>query len=398
MRVNRMTIPDKGFRNYLKNKFNLKWYSKFDPLEITTLKIRGTRIKSLKGIEYFSNLKELDCIATGITRLNLSQNHKLETLACECCEKLAALDLSNNIELQKLNLGDTGLHDLNLNNNIHLESIRINRTFIKEIHVAHLSKLKEFDCMGSSMKALNLSNNKLLEHLECFFCDELTSIDVSGCTKLKSVIGYSSPNLTHLHLGTHPNLEELYLKNTNINELDTSVCPRLKVAEYNQSMKVVDKEYTEYYTQAFIDVSKHLYNIGGAHASGGWANGYDRAVDNMYDEIDNFSYDNSKINYEQYQEIMENYGIEGQEDISEMNLNSKIKISSYREGIEDILNLLNNQNVTISFDEETEEFKKGYYDVLSETKDTLTNILHNQDLENDFSIQKEMKTSYGLEM
>ncbi len=258
MRVNRMTIPDKHFRNYLKNKFNLKWYSKFNPLEITTLKIRDTKIKSLKGIEYFSNLKELDCMGTGISSLDVSKNHKLKTIVCECCEKLTTLDVSKNIELQKLNLGDTGLHDLNLNNNIHLKSIRINRTFIKEIHVAHLRKLKEFDCMGSSMKVLNLSNNKQLQKLACFFCDELTSIDVSGCTKLKSVVGYNSPKLTHLHLGTHPNLEELYLKNTNINELNTSVCPRLKVAEYNPSSMLKineenfpDKAFREYISNTF---------------------------------------------------------------------------------------------------------------------------------------------------
>ena len=58
-------------------------------------------LTSLRGIEFFSSLTDLDCSRSNLTSLDLSRNTELLNLDCSVC-KLTSLDLSHNTKLRGL--------------------------------------------------------------------------------------------------------------------------------------------------------------------------------------------------------------------------------------------------------------------------------------------------------
>lgn len=70
-----------------------------DPYDVPYDKpYRGEKISSLKGIEHFTSLKNLNCKLNLLTELDVSKNPALESLDCSY-NQLRALDLSNNQKL-----------------------------------------------------------------------------------------------------------------------------------------------------------------------------------------------------------------------------------------------------------------------------------------------------------
>ncbi|NCC44922.1 MAG: hypothetical protein EOM18_15390, partial [Clostridia bacterium] len=76
--INETTFPDETFRNYIKKVKDKDSDGSLSATEIagvTEINVKDkTAITSLKGIEYFTALKELNCNSTGITSLDVSSN------------------------------------------------------------------------------------------------------------------------------------------------------------------------------------------------------------------------------------------------------------------------------------------------------------------------------------
>lgn len=79
------------------------------------LDLSASSIYSLKGIEYFVGLSELDCSNNQITELDLNKNVNLEILNCSA-NQIQILDLSSNYNLVALNCEGNNLVELNLAN------------------------------------------------------------------------------------------------------------------------------------------------------------------------------------------------------------------------------------------------------------------------------------------
>ena len=83
--ISDLTFPDETFLNYV------KWFDKdkngtLSPEEryaVTEIYVSGKKITSLKGIEFFPNLKKLYCADNNLTSLDVSQNTALEHLDCD---------------------------------------------------------------------------------------------------------------------------------------------------------------------------------------------------------------------------------------------------------------------------------------------------------------------------
>ena len=101
------------------------------------------------------------------------------------------------------------------------------------ISFAGLSALKQLNCSGNSITALDVSGNTALETLECFNTS-ITALDLSNNVLLKDLqCGYA--NLKELHVENNPALENLSCEGTYIYKLDVSKNKALKTLRCNNT-------------------------------------------------------------------------------------------------------------------------------------------------------------------
>ncbi|MCH5325729.1 MAG: leucine-rich repeat domain-containing protein [Duncaniella sp.] len=97
-------IQDPIFRAYLLENFDTDNDGEISPaeaLEVTSIDVENSGIKSLEGLQYFTNLTYLNCYGNQLTTLDVSKNTALTTLYCSR-NQLTALDVSKNTALTTL--------------------------------------------------------------------------------------------------------------------------------------------------------------------------------------------------------------------------------------------------------------------------------------------------------
>ena len=97
-------VPDKTFREYLLKRFDKDGNGVLTPAEryaVTEIDVNDKNITSLKGIEFFPNLKKLNCGHNRLTSLDVSKNTELTYLDCSY-NRLTELDVSQNTKLTEL--------------------------------------------------------------------------------------------------------------------------------------------------------------------------------------------------------------------------------------------------------------------------------------------------------
>ncbi|MCL1874314.1 MAG: hypothetical protein FWF85_09410 [Clostridiales bacterium] len=123
-------------------------------------------IASLKGIEHFTALQELNCSGNQLTELDLSNNTALIKLYCSD-NKLAELDLSKNPALEVLLGNRNYLEKLYLANNIELRKLELDSNRLTELDLSKNTMLRVLQCYSNKLAGLDLSNNIVLEKLDC---------------------------------------------------------------------------------------------------------------------------------------------------------------------------------------------------------------------------------------
>ena len=135
-------------------------------------------IKSLAGIEIFTDLTKLDCDYNSITTLDLSKNTNLTYLDCDH-NYLTALDLSKNINLTYLDAYHNSLTSIDLSKNLSLNYFDCsNNTNLTVVDISKNDKLAYLDCSYTPIKILDVSKNLGLAELDCSNC-KFTVLDVS---------------------------------------------------------------------------------------------------------------------------------------------------------------------------------------------------------------------------
>ena len=127
--INASNFPDPDFRTYVKAEFdkdNNNSLSESERNAVTVINVKDKLMETLEGIEFFPNLKELDCSINQLSRLDVSQNTALEKLDCST-NQLASLNLSKNAklkylycnqnELTSLDVSQTAVTELRASNN-----------------------------------------------------------------------------------------------------------------------------------------------------------------------------------------------------------------------------------------------------------------------------------------
>lgn len=123
--IDATTFPDANFRSYVKTNFDTDKDGSLSVEEIsniTSISLHKKNISALKGIEYFTELRELFCRSNNLTELDLSKNTNLSRIDCSY-NKLTRLNINKAAKLYELDCQDNALTELDLSQNTELRKI-----------------------------------------------------------------------------------------------------------------------------------------------------------------------------------------------------------------------------------------------------------------------------------
>ncbi len=240
--INEENFPDEYFRQYLLSKDygqdgiltaeELKGIKtlilNFDKAEKAAADlVPKIPLRSLKGLEFFTELEVLNCNDCLLTELNLTCNNKLKELEC-AGNKLTELDLSQNRELRSINCSLNNLEDLDITNNEALTSfVGMHNPFHSALDFSHQHNLKTLYVAICNLNSLDLSQNPELTTLSCIGND-LTYLDLSHNPKLIDLYCGDNHGLTEINLKNCPKLQLVLCDECQLKALDLSQCLDLK--------------------------------------------------------------------------------------------------------------------------------------------------------------------------
>ena len=241
--INSENFPDPAFRNILLNESYYDWsttpateyhydmnqdgyFSESELANITYLIVGDRFITSLKGIEYFTSLVELNCQYNSIVSLDLSKNTELMYLNCYHNMLQGPLDLTKNEKLVGIACqncpGLTEIVSPVLND---LEVLSFENTGITSIDTSKYPKLSRISLSATEMETLDVSQNPELVSISAYNTN-LSTLDVSSNPKLE-YLSLQQSNLTHLDVSDNPVLATLEVAYTPIAWLNIGDKPNL---------------------------------------------------------------------------------------------------------------------------------------------------------------------------
>jgi Leucine-rich repeat (LRR) protein len=230
-------------------------------------------VKSLSGIEAFTDLVKLDCDFNSITALDLSKNTNLTYLDCDH-NYLTALDLSKNTNLLYLDAYHNTLTSIDLSKNLNLTYLDCSdNNTLTILDISKNDKLAYLDCSYTPIKVLDVSKNLSLTELDCSNCkftildvsknlaliyldcsqNSLSVLDVSKNTKLAGLdCAYAllsgldvttNTSLTYLDCSFNKLASLDIRKNTLLDEFDCTVNPIKTVCVLDVSKAIANKKW-----------------------------------------------------------------------------------------------------------------------------------------------------------
>ncbi|MFH6991933.1 T9SS type A sorting domain-containing protein [Flavobacterium sp. FlaQc-48] len=201
-----------------------------------SLRFNGGLVTDLTGLEYFKNLKSLDCSGINystpskLTKLDISALKNLTTLDCSY-NNITTLNTSNNLVLENLKITKNKISKVDLTKNTALKTLDIRENAIAEINVTKNTALISIDASDANIKTLDVSNNTNLQYL-AMKRNDLKILDLSKNTKL-ATLDLDSNDLRTLDLSKNTlltnvscsyniNLAYLNLKNGNNKNFKTN--------------------------------------------------------------------------------------------------------------------------------------------------------------------------------
>lgn len=213
-------FPNSGLRNYVRLNFDTNGDKLLDDEEVRAVtridlsEYRST-ITSLKGVEHFIYLQDLELKMVDVDEMDVSANADLVRLKIGGLFTLEKLDLRQNKKLEYFQL----------NNGPSLSSLSLD-----------CPKLETLILPSLSLGTLDLSASPGLVHLECPKCG-LTALDLRHCPKLK-VLDCSENSLTTLDLRHCPELKVLGCSGNSLTSLDLNEKAQLETFNSSGQMAV----------------------------------------------------------------------------------------------------------------------------------------------------------------
>ena len=188
-----ITISDENFRDSLLLHFDTDRNGKLElseALAIENISVTTTRISTLDGVQYMSNLKKIRCSGTPDTR-----------------SRLTKLDFRYNPRLEALECNFSRVEQISIPSST--KELRCRYGFLQQITFPSGSCLKNLDVFGNRLTALDVSALAELEYLECGL-NSFSTLDVSGNLKLKVLDLRGSAELEVVYLSKGQEIETIY--------------------------------------------------------------------------------------------------------------------------------------------------------------------------------------------
>lgn len=224
--INEKNFPDENFRDYVAREWDKNQDKYFSPSEIAAAKWitcdnlwDGQPIKSLKGIEYFTEIWELTCVYNDLTEIDLSHNKKLEYLNCHH-NKLEKLDVSGLPLLETFYCAQNKLQSIDVSKNKQLKDFSCTENPLNTLDVSQNTELEKLACVGNNLTELDVSKNKNLKILWCYQ-NKLSSLNLENQTELE-LLGCRENPLNVLSISANTKLKKLYVNKTNLTSLDAT--------------------------------------------------------------------------------------------------------------------------------------------------------------------------------
>ncbi|CAM1361666.1 Por secretion system C-terminal sorting domain-containing protein (fragment) [Tenacibaculum xiamenense] len=227
-----VNVPDANFKNYLlrNGAINTNNDNEIQVSEANLfsgkINCHSLAIQDLTGIEFFVNLKELDCSKNSLTSLDVSKNTKLRSLTCGGND-LTDLDVSSNLDLTTLSCNRTRIRSIDLTRNTKLNYLMIFDNRISSIDISNNVNLNHLWIQQNNLTNLDVSNNTELRILSCA-SNRIRGLNTSGNSKLVTLV-CSRNELESIDTSNNPNLSFFSCGNNPINELDLRNNAALKV-------------------------------------------------------------------------------------------------------------------------------------------------------------------------
>ena len=162
--INETTFPDSVFRNWVLNQEQIKdgVLTVSEQTAFKSVRLNYYNIKSLKGIEYFPALTNLECICNQLTELDVSKNTELTQLVCYW-NQIETLDVSKNTKLKTLNCCMNKLTSLVLSEHPELRSLNCQNNLLTTLNVSGCTAMTLLLCYQNQIK--NAGMDALVESL-----------------------------------------------------------------------------------------------------------------------------------------------------------------------------------------------------------------------------------------
>lgn len=156
-------FPDENFRTYLKaeaDKDSDGSLSRDEILQITQINVSDKEIKSIKGIEFFSELTQLQCDTNELTSIDISSNTKLKSFSCNR-NILKSLNLKENTALEYLQCQGNEIESLDVSNNVNLVMLWCSVNKLTSLDLSKNTNLRSFECYSNPIAYIDFTNTKI---------------------------------------------------------------------------------------------------------------------------------------------------------------------------------------------------------------------------------------------
>ncbi len=193
---------------------------------VQSLDFSNQGVSTLKGIEYFEKLRELNCSNNNLDSLDVSSFPELIYLYCNN-NNLDSLDVSSLSKLNRLHCWNNKLQDLKLPESSALTDLSCGDNQLKQLSLASQTNLGWFSCTVNQIEALDFSACDSLVDISCRE-NQIKELDVSGLKYLESVDCCYNPLLEKLDLPSHEYLTSISCIETGLKKLEISHLPALR--------------------------------------------------------------------------------------------------------------------------------------------------------------------------
>ena len=165
--IDNTNFPDANFRTIVEY-YDTNKDSSLSDTEIAAVEeidCYDKGISNLKGIEYFTALRSLNCGCNQLTSLDVSKNTALTNLYCSR-NQLTSLDVSKNTALTDLDCRSNQLTALDVSKNTALTYLDCGNNQLTSLDVSKNTALTDLDCDKNQLTSLDVSNTNM-DDLDC---------------------------------------------------------------------------------------------------------------------------------------------------------------------------------------------------------------------------------------